>query len=115
MERTSATTMAVSWNLLSPVQARGFVKNYTIFYSPASARNKRQQTDVMSKTVDENTNNIVIDGLDESLTYSVQISADTAAGTGPRSMAISVSLPSEFLILLLFRTEFIIGERARHS
>ena len=78
--------MTVSWNLLTLVEARGFVRNYTVFYSPVSSGSKRQQTRAMFEvTVDGNT---TIGGLNESLVYSVQVSANTGAGTGARSMAV---------------------------
>ena len=88
VERTSVTVMIASWNLLTLVEARGFVRNYTILYSPVLRRSRRQQTRAMSETVNGHTSNIIIGGLKESLGYSVQISANTGAGTGTMSHAV---------------------------
>ena len=90
VQRITATIMTVSWSMLTVVEARGFVRNYTIFYFTVSS--ERQLLNAMSDTVDGNTNKIYIDGLNESLVYSVQMSANTGAGTGARSREITVPL-----------------------
>jgi len=95
IERISGTAMTVSWNLLTLAEARGLVRNYTIFYFPTPSSKKIQQTSAMSETVDGTTDNIEISRLDENLAYSVQISAHTGAGTGAISMPVSVSWSSE--------------------
>ncbi len=96
LQRTSSTTVTISWEALSLIEARGFVLNYTIYYH-ASITVNEPQANTMSITVDRNTTTITIDHLDEHLSYSVQISANNLAGHGVLSLPLSVSSTSMFL------------------
>ncbi len=102
LQRTSFTTVTVSWEALSLIEARGFVLNYTIIYYQASMIVNEQQSATMSITVDCNLTTITIDHLDEHLSYSVQISANNLAGHGALSLPISVSSTSMFFKLAIF-------------
>ena len=93
VERTSATTITVSWTPLNLVEARGFIRSYTVFYDPITSR-KRQLSGGM-KTVPENESSTIIDGI-ENRDYNVGVVANTV-GDGPRSAAVtSAAAPSEF-------------------
>ncbi len=101
LQRTSPTTVTVSWETLSLIEARGFVLNYTIYYH-ASITVNEPQANTMSITVDRNTTTITIDHLDEHLSYSVQISANNLAGLGVLSLPLSVPSTSMFFKLTIF-------------
>ena len=90
--------MTVSWTTLTLAEARGFILNFTIVYYPSSGNRKRQQLSTMSVTVGNDSNNITINGLEEKLVYSVQVSANTVAGRGPLSMPYLVSLHGKKLM-----------------
>ena len=96
--RTSPTVMVVSWTPLSYVEARGFISNYTVTYSPqTSGGRKRQALDTMVQTVpgmDSSTTRI--EGLDPDTVYSVQVSATTGGGTSELSEAVLAEPPSEY-------------------
>ncbi len=96
IQRKSPTTISLSWTELTLIEARGFVSNYTIRYYTLSESRKRQQLNAMSKTVDANVTTATIEGLDETSSYSVQISASNGAGSGVFSTPVSV--PSMFVL-----------------
>ena len=80
--RTSAAVMVVSWIPLSYSEARGFVSHYTVTYSPLTSGRKRQSAVTMSERVPGiDANNIVIQDLNPSTEYIVQVSATNGAGT----------------------------------
>ena len=82
VERVNATHMEVRWTALSPVEARGHITHYTIFYWPAS-----NSDSVTSITVHNTTNTsyrVLIGGLLPGEAYVVEISASTAAGDGDK-------------------------------
>ena len=97
IDRTSPTVMVVSWTPLSYVEARGFISNYTVAYSPqTSGGRKRQALDTMFQTVpgmDSSTTRI--EGLDPDTIYSVQVSATTGGGTSELSVPVLAELPGE--------------------
>ena len=84
-KRVSGTTMMVSWTKLTLAEAQGFILNYTIKYYPSSGNRKRPQFNTISVTVGNDSSNITINGLDKNFAYSVQVSANTVAGTGALS------------------------------
>ena len=90
--RLSATRMILSWTHLTLAEARGFIINYTITYFPILSNNDGQQSNTLSVIVNGNMTNITIEGLEDNLMYSVQISANTGAGTGKLSLSVFVSL-----------------------
>ena len=101
IDRTSPTVMVVSWTPLSYVEARGFISNYTVAYSPqTSGRRRRQSIDTMFQTVpgmDSSTTRI--EGLDPDTGYTVQVSATTGAGRNEFSPAIYEAALGQKLIL----------------
>ena len=96
IDRTSPTDMVVSWTPLSYVEARGFISNYTVTYSPQTSDGRKRQAII--KTVDVpgmDSSSVTIANLDPSIVYSVQISATTGGGTGESSVPVLAELPDE--------------------
>ena len=88
VERTSLTTMLVSWSPLTLSEARGFVTHYTIAYTPTiNSRRRQVSQDTTYQNVSADSSNETISMLDGSLAYSVQVSAGTKAGQGVQSAA----------------------------
>ena len=88
VERTSPSTMLVSWTPLTLSEARGFVTFYTIAYTPIlSSRRRQVSQDTMYRNASADSASITIVGLDGSVAYSVQVSAGTRAGQGVQSTA----------------------------
>ena len=92
--RISPTEMVVSWIPLTLSEARGFITNYTVFYSPQVNRRKRQEPNTMQKTVSGDVNQTTIDDLDPNTAYDVRMSASTEAGASAFSEVISAPVPS---------------------
>ena len=78
------THMNVSWELLTPIQARGHVTNYTVSYQPTGS------IELETKVVHGDQNSVVIGGLDPYEAYSVQVWANTAAGGGNTSETLTI-------------------------
>jgi len=93
--------MEITWTPLTLVQARGFVKNYTIVYTPQTASRKRQQQDTLYKTVDENQSRATVDGLDENAAYSIQMFATTGGGRGIEGRSQTVPTPGEWYYIII--------------
>ena len=88
MERTTPTTMLVSWTPLTLSEARGFVTFYTVAYTPVlNSRRRQVSQDTMYMSVSADSSSVTIVGLDGSLAYSVPVSAGTRAGQGVQSTA----------------------------
>ncbi len=76
----------VSWKPLTLSEARGFITFYTIEYYPSPNNKKRQApSDIMRVNVSADSSSAIIDGLDESRDYVVQVFASTRAGSGETS------------------------------
>ena len=80
VERVNGTHINVTWEELSPADARGDVVSYSILYTPVT----RQGEDNVV-VVTGNQSSVLIGGLDPQQTYTVQVWATTAAGDGTRS------------------------------
>ena len=87
--RLDGTHMRVSWSALTPVEARGYISHYTVFYWPASDSQL-----VMYTTTAHDVTVVVIGGLIAGETYTVQVSATTGAGSGERSSETILSSPT---------------------
>ena len=88
LERTTPTIMLVSWTPLTLSEARGFVTFYTIAYTPVlNSRRRQVSQDTMYMNVSADSSSVTIVGLDDSLAYSVQVSAGTRVGQGVQSTA----------------------------
>ena len=81
IDRTSGTTMVVSWVPLTLEEAQGFVAGYDISYQPSSGV-KRQ---ALSVRAPGNSSEITIDGLDPVVSYSASVAAATTVGSGDSS------------------------------
>ena len=75
----SGTKIKVSWEPLTPEEARGFVTSYTIAYTKEGELRKRQMSE---KIVPGTQNSTIIEGLDPNQDYSVSVQASTKAGVG---------------------------------
>ena len=80
VERVNATHMTVNWTAVGPVEARGHIIHYTVYYWPASSSEQ-----VVNITVPHNTTSVEIGGLLPGETYTVQVSASTSVGEGSKS------------------------------
>ena len=98
IDRTSPSIMVVSWTPLSYVEARGFISNYTVTYSPqTSGGRKRQALDTMFQIVPGmDSSTTTIDNLDQDTVYSVHVSATTGGGTSAMSEAVLAEPPGEY-------------------
>ena len=103
VERTTPTTMLVSWTPLTLSEARGFVTFYTVAYTPVlNSRRRQVSQDTMYMNVSADSSSVTIVGLDGSLAYSVQVSAGTRAGQGVMSIAQVADGMLNFFLNLLF-------------
>ena len=96
--RTSETSMTIFWIKLTLVKARGYILNYTIVYYP-SQNTTQQNSIIMYKVVDSEFSSTTIDGLDKNSAYIVQVSANTAAGSGSLSTPLTIQLYGNNTIL----------------
>ena len=77
--------MNVTWVKLTLEEARGFITSYKITYDVLQARRRR---DIRVEVADAEDSFKVIAGLGFTESYSVSISASTAAGDGINSIAV---------------------------
>ena len=84
VNRTSPTTMDVSWRPLTLSEARGAVTFYSIAYTPTPNSRRRQTSEsTLAVNASNDSSSISIPDLNRTLAYSVTVSASTIAGTGP--------------------------------
>ena len=81
------TAIRVTWKLLTLIEARGFITNYTITLQPQGSR-KRADDDSIITTVPHNISDVTITGLDPKLAYSVSVSVSTVAGQNTTTVVI---------------------------
>ena len=84
----SGTKLRISWDPLTPEQARGFITNYTVSYRKKSEESRKRQ--ILEKIVHSNENSTIIEDLDPNQEYSVSVRADTVAGSGKLSEPVSI-------------------------
>ena len=82
----NGSTIVVSWNPLSPVEARGFVRYYLVTWTPSSSK-ARGTPGSANLTADATM--FLITGLDPMVTYTISVSAGTSAGVGVVSTALN--------------------------
>ena len=93
VDRTSPTTMVVSWRPLTLTEARGFVSHYTVTYSPQIiSGGRKRQAAMMAVVKGMDSNSTTITDLDPNTVYEVQVSASTGAGEGNFSEPIQATL-----------------------
>ena len=82
----SGSTITVTWKPLSLFEARGFPV-YEVTLTPISRRNKRQSNVDGVISVTTNETNVVIEGLDPTVEYSLAVTVRTSSGevTTPES------------------------------
>ena len=76
---------------LTVAEGRGFIKNYTVAYTPIIFSQKRQLSVTMYKTVGGVHTSATLDGLDENAAYAVQMFAMTGGGQGKIGTIVAVS------------------------
>ena len=81
--------LLVTWDLLTPQQAWGFVTNYTVSYGKGE-----EESDTTEKTVDAGTNSYLIEDIDPNQDYVIVLWANTTVGMGQPSSPITKSKQS---------------------
>lgn len=94
LNRTSGTTMIVSWMPLTLEQAQGFITGYNISYQPISGVKRQAQ----SVRVPGDSVQISITGLEPAVSYTASLSAATAVGSGPISPPVATPATCPFQI-----------------
>eukprot|EP00731_Ephydatia_muelleri_P019157 Em0011g1197a len=78
----NGSTILVSWNPLSPVEARGYVRYYLVTWTPSSSK-ARGTAGSANLTADATM--FLITGLDPMVSYTISVSTGTSAGVGAAS------------------------------
>ena len=87
--------MVVSWTPLSYVEARGFISNYTVAYSPQTSDGRKRQDNGQIITVPGMNSSITrIVDLDPDTVYTVQVSATTGGGTSTVGVGTAMTIPT---------------------
>ena len=84
----NVTHMNITWMKLSLEEARGFIISYTVSYDTLDSRRREEAT---VEFVHPEGSYKVISGLGITTSYSVTVSANTAAGQGVNSPPIIVN------------------------
>ena len=84
--------MEVSWSQLSPGEARGHVRSYTVMHRQLSSDSSRQEEQRVRVPAEES--EVLISGLQADETYYIQAWASTAAGEGVRTQVMLIEPPS---------------------
>ena len=87
VERVNGSHMVVNWSVLTPVEARGYITHYTVYYWLAS-----NSTFIMNAVVPQNVTRVVIGSLLHSKIYNIQLSASTSVGEGRLSDEVSSTI-----------------------
>ena len=98
----SGTIVRVSWQPLSPVEARGHI-TYRVMVTPTTGSRRRRQATQGERVctllspceVPANESSVIVVGLDRNTSYSVTVMAVNSEGEdGPTSMPIAATIPS---------------------
>ena len=80
-------TISVTWTPLTLIEARGYIRYYSVSYTPNGSNGRKRQASL--ETIYFNVSNAstsaTITGLEPSFTYNVQVAAATSAGIGAQS------------------------------
>ena len=88
VERTDpGDKMTVSWDIMTPEEAWGFIISYTVSYKKAEDESGKRQS--MEKTASSTDSTLPIEDLDPGQDYIVTMWANTRAGMGKQSEPIS--------------------------
>ena len=85
VETEPNTKLTVTWDLLTPEEAWGFVTYYTVSYKKTTSSDTGTETSVPGTD-----DSLQIDGLDQNQDYVIVMWANTTAGMGEKSKAISI-------------------------
>ena len=94
----NGTHMNTSWELPTLEEARGFIDNITITFTPTSVRLQCKKRQVVTIEVPGNSTPKVIGGLNPELQYSVTVSTSTSEGAGTEATA---EVPSKNLVQVM--------------
>ena len=86
-DRTSSTTISVTWTPLTLIEARGFIRYYSVSYTLNGSNGRKRQgsLETMYVNVSNTSTSATITGLQPSSMYKVQVAAATSAGVGAQS------------------------------
>ena len=76
----NGSTILVSWNPLSPVEARGFVRYYLVTWTPSKARGSPGSANLTADIT-----MYLITDLDPMVSYTISVTPGTSAGVGTAS------------------------------
>ena len=91
------TSIEVSWLALSHVEARGFIRNYTVTVQPVqltSSNRKREETSKLLRITTSSSNEtsiVITSSLDPTLDYIISVSASTKVGESTNNINITLS------------------------
>ena len=86
----------MKWGEVPAIDRNGIITQFEVMYEPQEAGGSARRN-----VTDASTFNILLDGLEEYVEYSITVRAVTAAGGGPFSSAISVQTPEGSTIVLM--------------
>ena len=95
VERVNNTHMRVAWTPLTPASARGHILYYTVYYWPASDRQRVRSRNTTGSSV-------TVGGLVSGEDYVIQVSATTGAGGGPNSSQVTLFFPNSGTLMDVF-------------
>ena len=78
---TSSTSIMVQWGNVSKSQRNGIIVNYIVTYQVSP------EGDEQTKVVNATTTQVTLMGLNKYTVYSIQLSASTSKGAGPKGEA----------------------------
>eukprot|EP00731_Ephydatia_muelleri_P019111 Em0011g1151a len=100
----NGSTIVVSWNPLSPVEARGFVRYYLVTWTPSSSK-ARGTAGSANLTADATM--FLITGLDPMVSYTISVSAGTSAGPPNRPTNVMGKYVSNTIATIQWMVPFI--------
>ena len=86
---TSSTSILVTWGEVPADKQHGKILEYTVIYKK-SERDDETKKPVVTPSAEFNSRQIMLTGLTEYTSYSIQVLAVTVKGDGPRSEPITV-------------------------
>ena len=84
------TAITVQWETVPCIEQNGDITNYTVTVLESGEMERVED-------VDGNVNEVIISGLTQSTTYSIQVAAVNSQGTGPYSDIVVINTPDSEL------------------
>ena len=85
-EQSGATSMTVTWDPVAFSGRNGNITAYTVYYKAVSGH--RVNDNELRIKVNASVTRLNLSNLEEYVTYSVSVSANTSVGEGPRSKGV---------------------------